>query len=62
MSVNNGIATVEFEGVGPSVTSLVSQYLCRLDRLDANNNFIAIVRAEESCGTPSPGILSWLHN
>ena len=57
MSVNNGIATVEFEGVGPSATDFVSEYLCRLDQANAAGDFDAIL-AEGTCGTPFPGILS----
>ena len=55
VSINNNVATSEFEGTGPTSTNTVTAFTCRLDRT-VNGNFMEVAGSEELC-MAIPGIL-----
>ena len=55
MLINNNVATLEFEGTGPTSTNTVTAFTCRLDR-NVNGNFMEVTGSEEQC-MALPGML-----
>ena len=53
--INNNVATLEFEGTGPTSTNTVTAFTCRLDR-NVNGNFMEVTGSEEQC-MALPGML-----
>lgn len=48
VSINNNVATLEFEGTGPTSTNTVTDFTCRLDQI-VNGNFVEVAGSEEQC-------------
>jgi len=55
VSVNNNTATLEFEGTGPNATHPVTNFTCRLDRIE-NGRIVQMEETEQTC-TAIPGML-----
>ena len=55
MSVNNNTVTLEFEGTGPNATHPVTEFTCRLDRIE-NGRIVELEETEQEC-TAIPGML-----